>query len=60
MKQKKIVEKRIYGGMLADKYFLIFDDGMEVQVHFHEFEMYRKGDEYPFTSAGFIWKYENE
>ena len=50
MKQKKIVEKRIYGGMLVDKYFLIFDDGMEIQVHFHEFEMYRKGDEYPFRT----------
>ena len=50
MKQKRIIDKKIYGGMLVDKYFLVFDDGMEIQVHFHEFEMYRKGDEYPFRT----------
>lgn len=44
---KKIINKTIYGGMLVDKYFLILDDGTEIQVRFSEWEKYQKGDEYP-------------
>ena len=43
----KIINKTIYAGMLVDKYFLILDDGTEIQVRFSEWEKYQKGDEYP-------------
>jgi hypothetical protein len=48
---KKIVNKTIYAGMLVDKYFLILDDGTELQVRFDEWEKYKKGDQYPWPES---------
>jgi regulator of replication initiation timing len=42
-----IVDKIVYGGMLVEKYFLILDDGTDLQVPYREWELYNKGDEYP-------------
>jgi predicted transcriptional regulator len=48
MKDKKIiVDKTVYGGMLVEKYFLILEDGTDIQVPYREWELYQKGDEYP-------------
>jgi hypothetical protein len=42
-----IIDKTVYGGMLVEKYFLILDDGTDIQVPYREWELYNKGDEYP-------------
>lgn len=42
----KIKNKTFYGGYLVDKYFLILEDGTQVQVPFKEWESYKRGDNY--------------
>ena len=42
----KIKNKTFYGGYLVDKYFLILEDGTQVQVPFTEWESYKRGDNY--------------
>lgn len=42
----KIKKKTIYGGLFVDKYYLILEDGTQVQVPFKEWESYNKGDNY--------------
>lgn len=42
----KIKKKTVYGGMLADKYFLILEDDTQIQVPFKEWESYNVGDIY--------------
>jgi hypothetical protein len=42
-----VIDKTVYGGMLVEKYFLILDDGIDIQVPYREWELYNKGDEYP-------------
>jgi hypothetical protein len=42
-----IIDKTVYGGMLVEKYFLILDDGTDIQVPYREWELYNKGDDYP-------------
>lgn len=42
----KIKKKTIYGGFLVDKYYLILEDGNQVQVPLSEWESYNKGDNY--------------
>lgn len=42
----KIVDKTSYGGMLEDKYFLVLENGDEIQVRLPEFESYKIGDKY--------------
>jgi len=47
MKNKKIiVDKTVYGGVMADKYFLHFDDRTDMQVPFCEWDQFEVGDEY--------------
>lgn len=48
---KIITNKTTYGGTLVDKYFLVFDDGTDLQVRFDEWDMYKKGDIYPFPES---------
>jgi len=40
----KIKKKTVYAGYLVDKYFLILEDGTEVQVPFCDWEKYNVGD----------------
>ncbi len=47
MNKQIVVEKIVHGGMLVEKYFLILDDGTDLQVPYREWELYNKGDEYP-------------
>jgi hypothetical protein len=42
----KIKEKTIYGGYLVDKYFLILEDGTQIQVPFCDWERYKVGEVY--------------
>jgi hypothetical protein len=42
-----IIDKTVYGGMLVEKYFLILEDGTNIQLPYREWELYNKGDEYP-------------
>lgn len=51
MKKQTIINKTIYGGMLVDKYFFIFDDGTDVQVPYKEWSFYKIGEEYPRKKA---------
>jgi len=47
MKKQIVIDKTVYGGMLVEKYFLILEDGTDIQVPYSEWELYQKGDEYP-------------
>jgi hypothetical protein len=42
----KIKQKTIYGGYLVNKYFLILENGTQVQVPFRDWEKYKIGDIY--------------
>ena len=42
----KIKQKTIYGGYLVDKYYLILEDGTQIQVPFSEWESHKAGDNY--------------
>ena len=48
---KKIINKTTYGGTLVDKYFLVFDDGTDLQVSFSDWDKYEIDDEYPFLES---------
>ena len=41
-----ITNKTTYGGMLVDKYFVILDNGEDVQVSSAEWDNYEIGDEW--------------
>jgi len=47
MKKQIVIDKTVWGGMLVEKYFLILEDGTDIQVPYREWELYQKGDEYP-------------
>jgi hypothetical protein len=47
MKKQIVIDKTVYGGMLVEKYFLVLDNGIDLQVSYREWELYQKGDEYP-------------
>jgi hypothetical protein len=47
MKKQIVIDKTVYGGMLVEKYFLVLDNGIDLQVPYREWELYQKGDEYP-------------
>jgi len=47
MKKQIVIDKTVWGGMLVEKYFLILEDGTDIQVPYKEWELYQKGDEYP-------------
>ncbi len=47
MKKQVVVDKTVHGGMLVEKYFLVLDNGIDLQVPYKEWELYQKGDEYP-------------
>jgi ribosomal protein S2 len=49
MEKQKIINKRIWGGMLTNKYFLILEDGTDIQVSPQEWETYSIGEEYPIS-----------
>ena len=42
----KIKQKTIYGGYLTDKYFLILENDIQVQVPLCDWERYKVGDVY--------------
>jgi len=47
MKKQIVIDKTVWGGMLVEKYFLVLDNGVDIQVPYKEWELYQKGDEYP-------------
>jgi hypothetical protein len=59
METQKIINKRIWGGMLTDKYFLILKDGRDIQVSPQEWETYNILEEYP-ISPNLELKYNNK
>lgn len=47
MKKQLIVDKRVYGGMLVEKYFLILEDGTDIQLPYNEWTLHQIGSMYP-------------
>jgi hypothetical protein len=45
--QQLIVDKEVHGGMLVEKYFLILEDGTEIQLPYPEWRLYTVGSMFP-------------
>jgi hypothetical protein len=57
MKSKKtIIDKTTYGGTLVDKYFLIFDDGTDMQVAPSVWDQYKVGDIFYIKTISDAWE----
>jgi hypothetical protein len=54
MNKQIVVDKTVYGGMLVEKYFLVLNNGIDIQVPYGEWELYQKGDEYPKRLPGYF------
>jgi hypothetical protein len=45
--QQLIIDKEVHGGMLVEKYFLILEDGTDIQLPYQEWRLYAVGSMFP-------------